>query len=452
MTGTMKKDHQTDLGTAPVGKLLRSMTIPSIVGVMAYNLYNIFDTLFISLGAGINAIGGVSVSFPLFLFLSAVSSTLGSGGASVMSRALGEKNYEKANKTAANTFLVFYTMAILTTVIGLLFLDDLLLIMGITEELLPYAGAYTKIILIGAVTSTGFSSLIRAEGSSTYAMLIWVIPMVTNVVLDFIFILGLHWGVTGAAAATVLSQCISMGMSIYYFFLSGKSFLHLSLRHFIPDRKLISEILLIGIPSFIQMSGMSLSIIIINRFLKAYGGTLPISAYGIASKIYTFFLIPITGLTQGLQPVIGYNKGARRPDRVREALKLSSCISVGYGIAVCVITFLFSKEILRIFVSDTQVADLGTRILTIINSGLLFSGLQYVQAAYFQAVGRKWTSLLLALCNYVIGFLPLLLVLTQIYGLDGVWYALPSSAILTLALSCVLLMKGPQFKRNKAAQ
>ena len=122
----MKKDHQADLGTAPVGKLLRSMTIPSIVGVMAYNLYNIFDTLFISLGAGINAIGGVSVSFPLFLFLSAVSSTLGSGGASVMSRALGEKNYEKASKTAANTFLVFYTMAILTTVIGLLFLDDLL--------------------------------------------------------------------------------------------------------------------------------------------------------------------------------------------------------------------------------------------------------------------------------------------------------------------------------------
>ena len=137
---------------------------------------------------------------------------------------------------------------------------------------------------------------------------------------------------------------------------------------------------------------------------------------------------------------------------MREALKLSSCVSVGYGIAVCVITFLFSKEILRIFVSDTQVADLGTRILTIINSGLLFSGLQYVQAAYFQAVGRKWTSLLLALCNYVIGFLPLLLVLTQIYGLDGVWYALPSSAILTLALSCVLLMKGTQFKINKAAQ
>lgn len=438
----VKIQKEERLGQEPIGKLLWSMTVPSIIGVMAYNLYNIFDTLFISIGVGTDAVGGVSVSLPLFIFLSAVSSTLGSGGASVMSRALGQKDYEKAGKTVGNTFSLFYITAILVTVTGLLYLDEMLHIMGITESLLPYARAYSRIILAGAISSTGFSSLIRAEGSSRYAMYIWVIPMGANILLDIVFIFALHWGVTGAALATVLSQVISMGMSIYYFFFSGKRALRLLPRHFLPDKKVLKEIISIGIPSFVQMSGLSISVIMTNRFLGIYGGALSISAYGIVSKIYTFFLIPILGLTQGLQPVIGYNNGAKKMERVRAALKLSSLTAAGYGLMMLLLTVLSAEAMVHIFTKDAEVITLGSHALRIISAGLLFSGLQYVQATYYQATGKKGRALCIALCNYVICYFPSLYILTSFYGLEGVWYALPLSAAVTAAVSLTIQAHG----------
>lgn len=429
---------ELQLGEKPVGRLLWNMAVPSMIGVMAYNLYNIFDTLFLSWAVGADAVGGVSVSLPVFLFLSAVSTTLGSGGAVCLSRALGENNIEKANKTAANTFVVFYSVAVLVTVLGLLYLEKMLYAMGITEDLLPYAREYSRIILAGAVTSTGFSSLIRAEGSSRYAMFIWVIPMGTNIVLDYLFLFWFHWGVSGAAAATVLAQMISMGMSIYYFFLSGKSVVKLLPRHFIPDRMLMKEIISIGIPSFVQTAGMSISVIMTNRFLKSFGGTLPISTYGIVSRIYSFFQIPLLGLSQGLQPVISYNHGANKHNRVQEAVRLSSLAAVGYGLLVWLLTICFAQTLMCLFTKEIPVVILGGHALTIISAGILFSGLQNVQATYFQAVGKKGAALLVALCNYVFCFFPALYILTKYVQLDGVWWSLPVSSAVTVGLTGVL--------------
>lgn len=426
------------LGTMPVRKLLWKMAAPSIVGVMAYNLYNLFDTLFISAGAGMDAVGGVSVSFPLFLFLSAVSSTLGSGGACVLSRALGEKDYEGANRAAAQTFGAFYAVAVCVTIFGLLFLDELLYAMGITEELLPYAREYTGIILLGAVTSTGFSNLIRAEGDGKYAMYIWVIPVTANVVLDVLFIFGFHWGVKGAAGATVLSQMISMGMSIYFFYFSGRSALRLSWRHFIPNPRCLREILLTGLPSFVQMSGAAVSIVVVNRFLKQYG-SLPINVYGLVSKVNAFFVFPITGLAQGMQPIIGYNEGARKRKRVRETLQAASFAAAGYGAAVFVVTLAVSEWMMRLFTSDAAAVELGGHVLAIVNAGLVFSGLQYVLATYLQAVGKKYRALACTACNYVVCFIPLVVVLNQVCGLEGIWYALPLSAALVAGVAFVMV-------------
>lgn len=430
-------DGRDFLGTMPVKKLLWKMAAPSIVGVMAYNLYNLFDTLFISVGAGLDAVGGVSVSFPLFIFLSAVASTLGSGGASVMSRALGERDYERANLAAAQTFGMFYATAICVTILGLLFLDELLYAMGITEALLPYARDYMRIILLGAVTSTGFSNLIRAEGDGKYAMYIWVIPMVANVVLDILFIFGFHWGVRGAAAATVLSQGISMGMSIYFFYLSGKSILRLSWRHFIPDVRLLEEIIMTGLPSLVQMLGAGISIIVVNRFLKSYGN-LPINVYGIVSKVNTFLIFPVTGLTQGLQPIIGYNKGAGKTDRVRETLKMALLAAAGYGAAVSLATIVFSGQMMCLFTKEAEAVGLGGHVLAIVNAGLAFNGVQYVWAAYFQASGKKYRALACALCNYVICFVPLVAVMHHVCGLEGIWYALPLSAMMAAGTAGVM--------------
>lgn len=362
----MGNKNQTLLGEASIGKLIWKMSIPSIIGVMAYNIYNIIDTIFIAKGVGTNAAGGLAVSFPLFLFLAAVTTTLGSGAASVMSRAFGEKDYEKANKTAANTFVLFYVIALLVTIFGLVFLNQLLYAMGVTNALLPYARNYTRIILIGAVTSTAYSSLIRAEGSSKYAMYVWVIPMLMNIILDPIFIFGFHMGVTGAAVATVIAQCVSVVMSIYYFFLSGQSSLKIKLRHFIPNGKILQEIIFIGMPSFIQMFGYSISIIIINQILKKYGGDLSISTYGIVSKINTFLIIPMNGIVQGIQPIIGYNYGAQKKQRVRETMKKASFITGLYGIIISLSLIVLAEPIMYIFTSDPAVIRMGSYILKII--------------------------------------------------------------------------------------
>ncbi len=443
----MKEKSRFLLEEAPVGRALGQMSMHSILGIMAYNLYNIFDTIFISQGAGAAAVGGVSVSFPLFLFLSAVSSTLGNGAASVISRALGRKDQETAQRAAANTFVLFYLTAVLVTFSGLVFLRPLLRGMGITETLLPCAEDYTRIILLGAVTSTGFSSLIRAEGNSRYAMLLWVIPMLANIGLDIWFIFGLNMGVTGAAVGTVLAQTISMMMSMYYFFLSGKSVLRIRLRHFKPDLKLLGEIVWIGFSSFLQMSGTGISIVVVNRFLKKYGD-LPISAYGIANKIHTFFLVPVMGLVQGLQPVIGYNQGAGKQKRVRKALRKASAAAGIYGAASCLMAVCCSGILMRVFTSERKVAELGGHILMIVSFALLFQGLQSVQAAYFQAVGRKRVSMLLTLWSQVLCFAPVMFWMGELYGIEGIWYAFPLSAGISLLVSTGFLIWTIRNEKN----
>lgn len=434
-------DLTLDMGGAPVGKLIWKMSIPSITGVMAYNVYNLFDTIFISQGAGMDALGGVAVSFPLFLFLSAISSTLGGGAASVMSRAFGENDRERAAKAAGNTMGLFYLTAILVTVLGLLFLEPMLYAMGVTDTLLPYAKRYTGMILLGAVTSTGFSSLIRAEGSSRYAMYIWVVPMSANIALDILFIFGLGLRETGAALGTVLAQSISMGMSIYYFFLSGKSVLKLAPRHFVPDQKVLRDVILIGIPSFLQLSGYSISILIVNVFLNKYGGDFSISTYGIVSKIDTLLLFPITGLAQGIQPIIGYNHGAGERRRVRETAGRASWIAAGYGAAAYLFVQLCARTMLRLFTPENAVIEMGSEILKIVNIGLAFNGLQYIQSTCFQAVGKRLISVLLALCGQVTCLVPVLIVMSRRFGLWGIWASFPIAAMLALIVSSGFMLK-----------
>ena len=383
------EDRSRMMEEMPVSRLIWKLTLPSVAGVMAYNLYNLFDTVFVSRGAGTDAVGGVAVSFPLFLFLSAISSTLGNGAASLISRALGAGDRERAARTAANTFLIFYTVAILITVLGLLFLEPLLYAAGVTDTLLPYARSYMRIILLGAVTSTGFSSLIRAEGDSRYAMLIWIIPMSVNTVLDVIFVFGMHMGVTGAALGTVLGQAVSMGMSIWFFFLSGKSTLTFQRQDFRPDWKLAGEILFTGIPAFLQTSGYSVSIIIVNQFLKYFGGDTAISIYGIISRIQTFFLFPVMGLIQGIQPAAGYNKGAGKTKRTQETLWKGMKIAGFYGVAAWCFLLAAAPLIMRIFTKDQEVMVSGASVLRITGASLFFGSIQQVQSAWVQALGKK---------------------------------------------------------------
>lgn len=442
----MNEKRAENMEQMSISKLIWKMSIPSIIGIISYNLYNIVDTIYISRGVGAYAAGGLAITFPLFVFLSAISTTMGAGAASIISRLIGKKNIEKASKVAANTFVVFWIIAFMITIIGLIYLDQLLYVMGVTKNLLPYAKEYTRIILIGAITSTGFSSLIRAEGSSKFAMYQWVIPVAVNFILDPILIFTFHLGIQGAAIATVLSQCISVAMFFYYFFFSGKSHLKLRPYHFLPDGRIIREILLIGMPSFIQMASRSLMIIVINNVLRKYGGDLSISTYGITNKISVFLLIPLQGIVQGIQPIIGYNYGAGKKDRATKTLNYASVISFSYGIGISLLLFLLAKFFMYPFTSNEEIIEIGSVILKITCLELAFSGVYMMQATYFQSIGKAKISLALYLSKYILCFLPTLFLLSAAYGLKGVWYSFPLSSIITLCISSICVSY--QFRKR----
>ncbi len=437
----MEEKYVSELEKTPIGRLIWLQSVPSTIGILSYNLYHIINTIYISRGLGAFAAGGLAITLPIFLFLSALSSTMGAGAASIISRALGNKQAEKANKAAANTFLVFWCLALLTTVLGLYFLEEMLYAMGVTDSLLPYAKEYSKIILFGAITSTGFSSLIRAEGSSRYAMYQWTIPVVVNMLLDPILIFFFRLGIQGAAISTVLSQCISVAMFFYYFFFSDKSSLMLKPRHFIPDWRVIGEILMIGMPSFLQLASQSLTIVIINNVLRNLGGSLNIGTYGITNRIMMFLMIPLQGIVQGIQPIIGYNYGAGIKSRVEETLKAVSVVAGCYGFCISFLIFLFPGVCLYPFTSDAEVIALGSGILKITCLGLAFSGVHMMQLAYFQAIGKKGISLVLSLCNYILCFVPLLLALSLLLGVKGVWLSFPLSGIITLTISSICVVR-----------
>lgn len=431
----MEEKKAVILGEAPIGTLIWKMSIPSIIGLLSYNLYNIVDTIYISRGIGSYAAGGLAITFPLFILLSAVSNTAGAGAASIISRALGKNDIRKASQAAANTFVLFWSVALLITLLGLLFLEPMLYGMGVTHHLMPYAKNYSRIILLGAVTSTGFSSLIRAEGSSKFAMYQWVVPITANIILDPIFIFTLHMGIQGAAIATVISQSISLFMCLYYYFFSRKTQLDIRWSDFIPNIKIISELLGIGLPSFVQLASRSFSIIIINQVLGRYGSDLTISTYGIVSKITMFLVIPQQGILQGIQPMIGYNFGAGKKLRVRETLKQSSVIAACYGVFVSLSLFVLSAPFLYLFSSDPEIIHMGSGILRITCLGTAFSGIQMIQTAYFQAIGKSRISLWLSLCNGILCLIPLVLLFSWLFGLNGVWYSFPISAIIALGIS-----------------
>lgn len=445
--GVMADKSEAILEQESVHTLIWKMAIPSIIGIMSYNLYNILDTIWIAKGVGTLAAGAISITSPLFFLLSAVSTTLGSGAGSVISRALGEEDTEKTAKATANTFVVFYLIAIVVTIVGLIYLEKLLYGLGATKVLMPYAKDYARITLIGCVTSTAFSGLIRAQGNSRYAMYVWLLPMVINIILDPLCIFFLQMGVTGAAVSNLIAQIISVIMSVYFFFFSNKSLIQIKLRHIRLNGKILKEIILTGLPSFIQLFGYSITILIVNRILKEYAGETAISTYAIVTKINMFLIIPINGLVQGIQPIIGYSYGARRKDRVRNVLKTASFFTSIYAAMAIFLVFLAAIYMMQLFTFDQQVIDLGQHILKIISIGIGFTGLQSIQTVFFQAIGKIKITMFLSFCNSFICFVPSVMIGVYFFGVNGVWYSFLISTMLTLSISSLCM--ACHFRKGK---
>lgn len=425
--------QKTDsLGNDNISRLILKFAATTLIALLLNSVYNLTDTLFVSWGVGDMAMGGVSVVFPFVILQSAISTAVGGGAASIVSRRLGEGKLKEAGETTFNAMLTFYITAIISTVLGYIFLNPLLNVFGITDALYPYAKQYLTIILLGNVFSTGFSSIIRAEGRMLYGLLIWVIPITVNIILDAIFIFVLKWGVKGSALATVICQFTSFCMSIIFFTrFTSQDFKGAKLK-----LTKIFEIFAIGIPSLVQIGSLSIITVILNNVLRSSGGTLGITAFAYISKIITFALIPFTAVVQAIAPVAGYNYGKGNYLRVKKALYFAIKISLFYAIAAIILVELFPSLLLRIFTNNEEIISLAMVGLRITAIAFLFAPLPMIIGATYQAINNKLWALILYASNLVF-LVPFAFILSQTMGTNGVWFAYVAAGICSTILAIV---------------
>ena len=396
---------------------------------MVNALYNIVDSIFVGQGVGDLGLAGVTICFPIVTIFIAFIMLVGMGATALISIRLGEKKNEEAEIIVINALILFVVIGVLLTVLGLIFLEDILIMFGATPTVLPHSMSYMRIILIGSIflaIGTGMNNFIRAEGNPKTAMLTMFIGAITNIILDYIFIFIFHWGIEGAAIATVLSYMVTSIWVLHYFF-SGKSILKIRGKSISLERTIVTQIIHLGFPTFvIQVTG-SIQQLILNRSLARYGGDLALAAIGIIMSITTFLVMPAMGIGQGAQPILGFNKGAKEYKRVKDTLGLSILaatfiISIGF-----VVSKIWPAQLISLFNTNPDLIKLGEHGMNIFFKVIPLVGVQMLGASYFQAVGKANQATILGLSRQVIIFIPLLLILPHYWGLEGVWWSAPLS-------------------------
>lgn len=423
----MKRTEQIETETIP--KLLLRFSLPAIVGLLVNALYNIVDSIFVGRGVGKMGLAAVTVSFPIVTTFIAFIMLIGMGGTALISIRLGEKNEDEAEKIIANALVLFLIIGLSLTIFGLIFIDPILTLFGASSDLLPLARDYLRIILIGSTflaVGTGMNNFIRGEGNPKTAMNTMVIGTITNIILDYVFIFIFNWGIKGAALATIISYGVTSTWVLYYF-LSGSSVLKIHIKNLRLSRPIIRSILIMGFPTFILQVSGSIQQLILNRNLAFYGGDTALAVIGIIMSITTFLVMPAMGISQGAQPIIGYNHGAKNLGRVKSTLKLSILaatfiVTLGY-----MVSRLWPAQLIGLFNKDPQLIEQGIHAMRIFFKFIPLVGLQMISSSYFQAVGKPNQATLLGLSRQVLIFIPLLLILPRYWGLEGVWWSAPFS-------------------------
>lgn len=417
MTGGISKNLDR-LGSDSIPKLVFSFFITAFMGLMLNTVYNLTDTLFVSWGVGDAAMGGISIVFPFTLIQGAISTTIGGGAAVLVSRKLGEGEYGESGKITVNAMAVFYITAIITSAIGLIFLSPILKALGAGDEIFNYAKDYFFIILIGNVFSTGFSSIMRAEGKMLYSMAIWVLPITVNIVLDAVFILVLGYGIKGSAIATVISQFCSFLMCVLFFTkFSSQNFKQAKLQF-----KTIKQILTVGLPSLVQMGSLSILIIIMNKVISANVGDNGVITFGYMSKLITFAIAPFLAITQSISPIVGYNYGEKRYERVKKTTNFCIIISFVFALIILIIAESIPRYLMMVFTDNSEIISLGSTGLRIISLSLLFVPLPMIVASHMQAIGKTVWALFLYGANTIFIILPSVL-MGKYLGIRGIWWS-----------------------------
>lgn len=439
-------DRTMELGQGSVGKLLLKFSIPAIIGMIVNALYNIVDRIFIGQipgGVGELALSGVTVTFPISTVIMAFGMLVGIGSAALISIRLGQQKKEEAEKILGNALILVIIILVALAIITFPFLDKLLVAFGASEKILPYAKEYIQIIIAGGVIQNigfGLNAAIRSEGNPKIAMLTMLLGAITNTVLDPIFIFVFDMGVAGAAIATVIAQLAST-IWVLYHFTKGKSTLKLRKENFKLDKEIIKNIFAIGMSPFFMQLAASLVGVISNKALLTHGGDFAIGAMGVISSVAMMCLMPVFGINQGSQPIIGYNYGAKNYKRVKKAWMLAVVAAVAITTTGFLVVELAAPSIIRIFNSNAELVAIGTHGIRIYLSMLPVIGFQVISTNYFQAVGKAKISMFLSLVRQVIVLIPLLLILPPIFGLNGVWISGPTSDAVASIITVFFVMR-----------
>jgi len=429
-----------------IGQLLLKLSLPAFMGMFVMTLYNVVDTIFIGHYVGPLGIAGLSIIFPVQMLTMGIGFMLGMGGASLISRLIGAGNISRAEHALGNALTPIVILSAVVMIAGWSNTDVWLRLMGASETILPYARDYVTIILSGVLFRTfamAQHALIRAEGNARVPMTGMIMGAVLNIILDAIFIISLDMGVKGAALATVIAQLVT---ALYFlsYYLSGKSFLKVHWQNMIIKWDILRGILAIGIAAFAMTVAGSLSAVFVNRTLITFGGDLAVSSFGLIQRIMMFALMPGIVIGQGMQPILGFNYGAKRYDRALKVIKIAAISATSYSIIAFCALYFAPELFIRVFTADNELIVLGADAAKHVFSAKYLIGFIMVGSTVFQATGKAPQAFVTAIARPALFLLPLVFILPNYWQLDGVWLAFPIADVLTFILVLILLV--PQIK------
>lgn len=435
------KKATLELGTKPVGKLLAQYALPAIIAMTAASLYNIIDRVFIGQVVGPMAISGLAITFPFINLGAAFGAAVGVGASTAISVKLGQRDYETAENILGNTVTLNLIIGSAFGIICLIFLNPILRFFGASDATLPYARNFMEVILAGNVISHmyfGMNAVLRAASKPRQAMMATIFTVVMNIFLDFVFIRLWHWGIRGAAFATVISQALALCWQMKQF-ANQNELLHLKYGIYRLKKHLVENIISIGISPFLMNVCACIVVIFMNNQLVKYGGDMAVGAYGIANSIAMIFVMFVIGLDQGMQPIAGYNYGSQQTDRLMRVLKLTILTATGIMVTGWLIAHIAPYYCARMFTTDSELIRQAIKAIQINMMMYPLIGYQMVITNFFQCIGKVKISIFLSLSRQLLFLLPLLAILPHFFQVDGVWASLPPSD-LTASLVAAIIM------------
>lgn len=447
----MEQIKATELGSKPIGSLLLHYAIPAIIAMTAASLYNIVDSIFIGHGVGPLAISGLAVTFPLMNLTAAFGTLIGVGAATFISVKLGERDYNTSQHILGNVVVLSIIIGIVLSIVALLFLNPILLFFGASENTLPYARDYMLIILAGNTITYlyfGLNALLRSIGHPRRAMMTTIFTVVLNTLLDPLFIYVFDWGIGGAAIATVLSQLVAL-IGVIHLFTNRKEVIYFRKGIYRLSRYIVTSILNIGLSPFSMNVAACIIVILINKGLKHYEGDLAIGAYGIINRVVFIFIMIVLGLNQGMQPIAGYNFGARQYHRVNKVMLYTCIVATIVTTSGFLLSQLAAPTVVSAFTTDERLISLSVEGLKIVTWSFPLVGFQMVTSNFFQCINMAKKAIILSLSRQVLILIPCLFILPLYFGAKGIWISMPLADTLSAILAAIFLIKQMRvFHRN----